>query len=66
MAYDPEGASGDLIVGERVVDGTGLVSRNGEVLPSRLEGRAERVNHRAGWDWLRGGVRAGGCCGVDR
>jgi hypothetical protein len=22
MAYDPEGASGDLIVGERVVDGT--------------------------------------------
>jgi len=44
-----------------------LVMRDGEVLVGRLPGVAERVIHRAGWDWLRiGGARAGGCCGVDR
>jgi cytosine/adenosine deaminase-related metal-dependent hydrolase len=44
-----------------------LVMRSGEVLVSKLEGAAERVIHRRDWDWLRiGGVRAGGCCGVER
>lgn len=48
-------------------DNIRLVVRSGEILVSKLEGAAERVIHRRNWDWLRiGGVRAGGCCGVDR
>jgi len=44
-----------------------LVMRGGEVLVGKLPDVAERVIHRANWDWLRvGGVRAGGCCGADR
>lgn len=44
-----------------------LVMKHGYVEVDRRPGRNERVIHRAKWDWPRiGGVRAGGCCGVDR
>lgn len=44
-----------------------LVMREGVVIVGEEDGRRKRAIHRTEWDWLRiGGVRAGGCCGVDR
>ena len=44
-----------------------LVMRDGVVIVGEEGGRYKRAIHRQNWNWLRiGGVRAGGCCGVDR
>lgn len=44
-----------------------LVMRDGTVLVGHDGDAVRRAIHRERWDWLRmGGVRAGGCCGVDR
>jgi imidazolonepropionase-like amidohydrolase len=44
-----------------------LVMRGGEILVSNRHEVHKRAVHREKWDWFRvGGVRAGGCCGVDR
>jgi imidazolonepropionase-like amidohydrolase len=44
-----------------------LVMRDGNVLVGNDGESDKRPIHRRRWDWLKvGGVRAGGCCGVDR